>query len=158
MIFLRNIDHSFLESSYNWLQDDDFLRDLNADRVTLDEQAAWYANLSSRSDYWVKGIMLQNSWVGAVGLKHISYNDICMKKSAEYFGYIYPRELRGRGLGYQAYTKVEQFAIKLGLQKIYLKVVEGNDAATAAYRKWGFKLEDRIEGEVKLLLMSRLID
>ncbi len=155
MVILRNIDDSFLECSYSWFQDDDFLRSIDATPVTFDDQKVWFAQLNSRLDYWVKGVWFDDKWIGAVGLKRIAHNDVCKEKSAEYFGYIYPRELRRRGLGLQAYFKVEEFATNLGLQKIYLKVVEGNEAALAAYIKWGFEVDYVIEGEVNLIVMSK---
>ena len=46
---------------------------------------------------------------------------------------------RGRGLGKRVLEEALAEARKLGVRAVHLEVVQGNDAATALYRRFGFR-------------------
>ena len=52
-------------------------------------------------------------------------------------------QFRGLGLSQKMLLKVEEIARQRGCCKITLEVLEGNDVAQAAYRKFGFDDSDR---------------
>lgn len=53
--------------------------------------------------------------------------------------FIVSRAYRGQGLAERMLEKAEELALKLGCCKLTLEVLEGNQAAQAAYRRFGFK-------------------
>ena len=138
-------DASFLEKSWEWLNNPVIKSMTNTPDFTKDNQLAWFQSLQFKTDYFIKGIRFNNIAVGAVGLKNITTSD------AEYWGYIGDSEYWGKGIG----SEMLSFAIEKGkekkLKKLYLKVVESNTRALNLYKKFCFKQRD---GENDLVYME----
>jgi RimJ/RimL family protein N-acetyltransferase len=133
-IAFEAIDRGFLEQSLLWLEDKAFAALILAAPVTPEAQEQWFASLPSRDDYAIWGIKIQGQWVGACGLKHICH----AQHNAEYWGYIYPTSLRGKGFGHHMFTFLVSEARQRGLQSLYLHVSIQNQMAIDAYTRWGF--------------------
>lgn len=128
------IDKTFLESSREWLEDPGFRRLILAAPVNQEAQEAWFASLPQRHNYRIWGLKYSQKWVGACGLKNIDTN----QRVAEYWGYIYPPELRGRGLGRKMFQFLIFHAKELDINRLWLRVSECNNSAIIAYESWGF--------------------
>ena len=63
---------------------------------------------------------------------------------AEYWGYIYPIELRSIGLGREMFYFLAKQAADSGIDRLWLRVSEKNNAARISYQRWGFTT---LEGE-----------
>lgn len=71
--------------------------------------------------------------------------------SAEYGVFIGEAEARGRGVGSETARLFSDFGLReLGLHRLALRVLEGNDAARRSYEKAGFKTEGVFRDMVKL--------
>jgi len=114
-----------------------------AQPVSLETQEAWFCSLSERRDYLIWGLKSVN-WIGACGLKNID-PDAC---SAEYWGYIFPPDFRGAGIGSKMFKFICKEACKSGIDKLWLRVAETNEAAISAYQRWGFSETQSKEGGV----------
>lgn len=138
-IEFQDIDQIFLAQSREWLADIKFRKLIMADKVDERVQSQWYKKLSTRNDYKIWGAKFNKEWVGACGLKHIDKN----KQTAEYWGYIYPVKLRGKGFGREMLNTCCRYGEELRLKSLYLTVAQDNISAQAAYRRWGFCDIDR---------------
>lgn len=131
----------FLECSYVWFQDPE-LRILtnNLQFVTRENQAKWFASLSSKSDYLIWGVELDRIPIGACGLKKVTSND------AEYWGYIGEKQLWGKGLGQRIVEFCINQAKERGLSRVWLTVNVENIRAIALYTKMGFRVVNQNNG------------
>ncbi|MDP3197161.1 GNAT family N-acetyltransferase [Tabrizicola sp.] len=150
MINFEKIDRSFLEVSRKWFSNADFRRLIMAEQIEKDAQEAWFASLSQRTDYYILGVKSFEGWVGACGLKHIDPS----LHTAEYWGYIYPTELRGRGVGRQMFDFVASKAVDREIQTIWLRVSVENKIAVKCYERWGFSAVCKDESEVIRMEMA----
>lgn len=125
-------DHEFLELSWYWLNDPEIKLLTNTPSFTRDQQKKWFDSLTSRADYKVWGLKINNIAAGVVGLKNIN------NKEGEYFGYIGVKELWGKGYSKHMLDFVASQARMLGLKGIYLKVSRHNLRAISAYEKYGY--------------------
>lgn len=71
---------------------------------------------------------------------------------------------RGKGIGFQLFSRLEEWAKKLSIRRLELTVIEHNEAAVSLYKKMGFEVEGvkrdslKIDGEfVNELYMSKLL-
>lgn len=98
--------------------------------------------------------------VGSVYLRDIDYENSC----AEFGIFIGEDSARGKGVGTESAKMVLDYAHnKLGLHRIFLRLVADNVAAYKAYRKAGFVMEGifrdmkKIEGKfVDIMFMSSI--
>lgn len=136
----------FLEKSFSWLNDEEIKWMTQSGNITIETQMKWYQNLTSRKDYFIWGIVLDNIPIGAVGIKNINYID----KSGEYFGYIGEKEYWGLGLGSQMVKYAFKKAIDLGLDLLTLSVVKDNKRAIRLYEKNGFIREKLLDNDIAI--------
>lgn len=148
-ISFEPLDALFLQMSRDWLQDVGFRELIMAEPIEKEAQEVWFASLPYRSDYLIWGVK-SSEWIGACGLKNINHE----KRCAEYWGYIYPSDLRGRGIGFEMFQYCRQYGIKLGLKTLYLTVSEQNPSAQIAYQRWGFhKVRRSLTNEIYMEVM-----
>jgi RimJ/RimL family protein N-acetyltransferase len=106
--------------------------------VNLEMEQKWYDKiLTSNFPTTVFGIenIASNELVGICMLKDINL----INRTAEYAIYIGEKEYRGKGFSKEATLQVLDFGFKkLGLNKIFLKVLEENNVAISLYKKVGF--------------------
>lgn len=139
----RQITTDFLDLSRNWLADQEFRELMMAEPVDPEKQIIWYEGLKNRQDYKIWGIMLQGRWIGACGIKAISPD----LGTAEYWGYIYPVQLQGLGIGRQMFAFCRQEAMKLNIKILNLKVHIKNSRAIKSYLNWGFSYTPSVSSE-----------
>ncbi len=133
-VLFKPIDRQYLDDFRSWVAVKEFKDLILAEPPTRAQQMLWFENLDKRSDYLISGIMVSGRWVGACGLKKIDHD----LRSAEYFGFIYPDDLRGAGIGWSMFGWCRQRGIELGLSKLDLVVARDNHRARQAYLRWGF--------------------
>lgn len=143
-IHFESIDHQFLKFSREWLGDADFRDLIMAEPINQAAQEVWFASLPHRKDYRIWGVKSSGEWIGACGIKNI---DQCLS-AAEYWGYIYAKELRGRGLGWEMYQFLASQAVDMKLEKLWLRVSVKNKIAIKSYERWGFSALDGDEAKV----------
>jgi len=144
IIRFESIDHQFLKVSRDWLGDADFRDLIMAEPTNQAAQEVWFASLPNRRDYRIWGVKLSEEWVGACGIKNIDQR----LKVAEYWGYIYPTELRGRGLGWEMFRFLASQAVDMKIKKLWLRVSIKNKIALTSYERWGFSVVDNDEVNV----------
>ena len=142
-ISFETLDAVFLQMSRDWLQDKAFRELIMAEPIEKEAQEAWFASLTDRRDYLIWGIKAPE-WIGACGLKNIDFE----KCSAEYWGYIYPIQLRGVGIGREMFDFLKDQARNIGVGRLWLRVSSRNEAAIASYRRWGFTMIESEDLEV----------
>jgi RimJ/RimL family protein N-acetyltransferase len=125
-------DERTLEKSWEWLNDEEIRRLTMTPAFTREEQRAWFASLTARTDYMLWAIEFDANHVGVFGLKHID------SSSAEYWGYIGEKQLWGHGLGTWMVNEAVTKARGMGLQRIWLRVAHENVRAQRLYVKMGF--------------------
>ena len=141
-------DEIYRDRSWDWLQDAE-IRDLTMTPVfTRDVQKAWFASLPEKTDYIIWGIAECGQPIGAFGLKNVTHQD------AEYWGYIGERSHWGKGIGRWMVNQSLAEASRLGLTRIYLKVIIHNERAIRLYRAMGFSEAKR---EQALVWMERSV-
>ena len=136
MLSLVEYDLLFLEKSWEWLHDAEIKHLTLTPDYTKEDQLDFYNSLSSKKDYWIKGIKENNIPIGLMGIKHINLSE----KSAEYWGFIGEKKYWGKGIGKfmldQAFTKANELELRI----LYLKVDQQNLRAKQLYLKKGFKI------------------
>ena len=137
-------DESFLEMSWQWLTDPEIKRLTMTPDFTREDQARWFARLSTVTDYLIWGLKSGDTPIGAMGLKKLTLVD------AEYWGYIGDRRFWGGGFGQCLIRFALEQARRLNLTSIYLRVHRENDRAARLYEKLGFTLE-REDGDVRIM-------
>lgn len=147
-IELNIYDDSFLDFSWIWLNDPEIKYLTNTPDFTKEDQIKWYTNIKNVVDYQIWGLSILEKPIGACGLKNIK-TDEC-----EYWGYIGNKEFLGLGLGAQILEYMAVEAKKIGMKRIWLKVIKDNPRAISFYLKSGFK-EYCIEGGI--IYMQKMI-
>lgn len=116
--------------------------------VNVEMEQKWYEKiLTSNFPITVFGIeSIENqNLIGITVLKEINL----INSSAEFAIYIGDQNYRGKGFAEEATLKTMQFGFyKLGLNRIYLKVLEENHAAIKLYQKVGFLNEGKMRQSV----------
>jgi RimJ/RimL family protein N-acetyltransferase len=127
-------DERFLALSYEWLQDPEIRRLIDAPAVTREGQQAWYDSLPGRTDYAVWGIEYDGVPVGVLGLKRIGEDD-----GAEYFIYIGERAYWGRGIAAWGLADVAEEARRRGLRFLYGRILKVNERSLGVHLSNGFE-------------------
>lgn len=142
-IKLRALTLSDLPQTLAWHNQED-ISDLYSGHpfpVNKEMEQRWYEKiLMSNFPTTVFGIELINTreLVGISILKNIDM----IHRKAEFAIYLGSKDARGKGLGYEATYKTLQFAFnKLGLNRVYLKVLRDNIDAMKLYKRIGFAQE-----------------
>jgi len=149
-IRLRALTKTDIEKTLSWHNQED-IRDLYFGHpfpVNREMEELWYQKiLTSNYPITVFGIedIKNDKLIGITLLKNI--NNI--NRSAEFAIYIGDIKSRGKGYSKEATIETLKFAFfKLGLNRIYLKVLVKNKVAIDLYKKCGFIHEGLIKESV----------
>jgi RimJ/RimL family protein N-acetyltransferase len=142
-IKLRALTSSDLDKTILWNNQED-ISDLYLGHpfpVNPETEKIWYDKiLTSNFPTTVFGIEVieNNLLIGLSLLKNINL----INRSSEFAIYIGDKEYRNKGLSKEATFDTLSFGFsKLGLNRVYLKVQEGNESAIKLYLSSGFKQE-----------------
>ncbi len=127
-------DERVFELSQIWLSDPEIKELTLTPDTTLEERLKWFHSLKNRTDYFIKGVVMNDYPIGVVGLKNISLE----KNVGEYFGYIGEKEYIGHGIGNEMIAYIIEMGKSMGLRLIILNVSNINSRAIKLYKKWGF--------------------
>lgn len=145
---LVEYNQNFLKMSWDWLNDAELSYLTMTPSFTREEQQNFFDCLSTREDYFIRGIKYNQTLIGACGLKHIS------DAHAELWLYIGNKGYWGKGLGKKIMCLLEKEAFKFNLSKIYLKVLLENKIAINLYKKLGY-IDIRVNDNY--LLMEKVL-
>jgi RimJ/RimL family protein N-acetyltransferase len=142
-IKLRAITSTDFEKTLLWHNQED-ISDLYSGHpfpVNIEMEQKWYQEiLFSNLPVTVFGIdyIEKSQLIGIAVLKDINL----INRSSEFAIYIGDKEFRGKGLSLEATLETLRFGFfKLGLHRIYLKVLEENEIAVKLYKTAGFVKE-----------------
>ena len=138
MFKICDYNKEFLKYSWKWLNDKEIKELTMTSDFTKKQQKEFFLSLKNRVDYKIFGIKIDNTPVGACGLKNIT------KEDAEYWGYIGEKKYWGKGYGVQIINEMINFAKKVGISNFYLKVSKTNIRATNLYLKYGFIINNEL--------------
>ena len=136
----------FLHYSSKWLSDPEIKRLTMTPDIDKSIQLAWFKNLETRTDYFIKGVMVEEMPIGAVGIKYIDFE----KGEGEYWGYIGNKNFIGKGIGKYMVSQMCLESKKMGLKKLVLHVAEYNVRAYQLYIQQGFNLISKNNGIFKM--------
>ena len=128
-------DEKFLNTSWDWLNDPDIKYLTDTPNFTRQSQQDWFKSLSTRDDYFIRGVQFDGKPVGVVGLKKIVSN------SCEYWGYIGCKEYWGRGIGKKMLAFAIEEARRRNIPLIYLHVIKDNVRAIKLYEHFEFVVD-----------------
>lgn len=131
-VTLCAFDTVFLEASWNWLQDEELRKLVDAPVITKEQQQSWFKTLPQRTDYCIWGVLYDGKPVGVTGIKNIKSN------TGEYWGYIGDKNYWGKGIGSAMMQCTVAEAQALQLKQLTLKVLRTNQRAIQLYQKNGF--------------------
>lgn len=127
--------------------------------ITLEEQRNWIKN-KVETGLVVQFIIWENKDNKKIGCVYLQNIDVD-KKEAEFGILIGEEEYVGGGRGTESATLINTYAFEeLGLERIYLRVLNNNERAQKSYVKAGFVLDDyreiiEIDGEkTEVVFMS----
>lgn len=123
----------FLEKSWEWLNDKEIKFLTCTPDFTKEQQKKWFLSLKDKKDYFIKGVLYNDTPIGVVGLKNITNTD------GEYWGYIGEKEYWNKGIGKDLINYISHYSCILNLKEIYLKVIKDNIRAIKLYQKMNFK-------------------
>jgi RimJ/RimL family protein N-acetyltransferase len=116
--------------------------------VNMEMERKWYDKiLTSNIPITVFGIeyIANNELIGITVLKEINF----INRSSEFGIYIGEEKYNGKGLAKEATLLTLRFAFyKLGLNRVFLKVIEDNITAIELYKSVGFKNEGLLRQSV----------
>lgn len=142
-------DETYLNASYEWLQDPEMARLTMSAAMTREQQRAWYDTLAGRTDYAIWGIEHDGVPVGVMGLKHLGSDD----GGAEYFMYLGDQSVWGKGIARWATDEILAEARSRGLTYVYGLVGKHNDRSLSVHTHLGFEIDGERDG--KWLLVQR---
>lgn len=149
-IKLRALTASDIEKTLFWHNQED-ISDLYSGHpfpVNIETEQKWYEKiLTSNFPVTVFGIecIENHCLIGITVLKDINL----INRTAEFSIYIGDRDYRGKGFSNDATSETLRFGFfKLGLNRIFLKVLEENEAAIKLYQTAGFNKEGLFRGAV----------
>lgn len=142
-IKLRALTEADIEKTLYWHNQED-ISDLYSGHpfpVNFEMERKWFEKiLTSNIPVTVFGIEYteEKTLIGITVLKDINL----INRSAEFSIYIGDKEYRGKGLSKESTLETLRFGFhKLGLNRIFLKVLEENEIAKNLYISVGFKQE-----------------
>ena len=137
MVSLVHYDSSFLELSWQWLNDPEIKRLTHTADFTREDQKKWFDKIPSLEGYKIWGIQYDGEKVGVCGIKKITKDD------CEYWGYIGVKTMWSKGIGTIAMELIEEKAAELKLKSIWLLVLEENVRGRKFYEKLGYTKESQ---------------
>ena len=82
----------FLEKSWEWLNNKEIKYLTCTPDFTKEQQKKWFLSLKDKKDYFIKGVLYNDTPIGVVGLKNIT------NTNGEYWGYIGEKEYWNKGI------------------------------------------------------------
>ena len=114
---------------------------------STDDAREFLAHTDPDSVRWSIDCLEDGEFIGMTGLHHINFRN----RNCGWGIAIGPPSRWGKGYGTEACMLTMRFAFKeLGMEKVYLRVYEGNDRGRRAYEKAGFKVEGTLPRDVWL--------
>ena len=149
-IRLRALTKNDITKTLEWHNQND-IRELYSGHpfpVNREMEEKWYEKiLTSNFPTTVFGTELikESELIGITVLKNIDL----INRNAEFAIYIGNKEQRGKGYSKEALMKTFKFGLyQLGLERIYLKVLEENTVAQKLYTSCGLKKEGVLKNSV----------
>ena len=164
-VTLAPLTQADVSALFTWINDrDQVLHNAPYKPIAERQHQDWFDGLSRRTDLAIFGIRLRdgNRLIGSCQLHNIS----SVHRSAELQIRLGDVGARGKGHGTEAVELLLRFAFHdLNLQRVYLHVFAGNDAARRLYENVGFVKEGvlrrsaHIDGQyVDVVMMGLLRD
>jgi RimJ/RimL family protein N-acetyltransferase len=132
-------DETYLSASWIWLQDEELCKLIDATPITKQEQQIWYEDLSHKDDYFIWGVTINGQPIGVCGLKNVHDGE------GEYWGYIGAKSYWGKGIGSKMLLFIEEFALSIKLNMVYLRVLRYNSRAYELYLRKDYLKYDESE-------------
>lgn len=147
-IFLRAITYADADQIIKWRNKESVRKNfIYQDDFTKESQENWMKNQiePGKSVQMIIFSKVQNRPVGSVYLRDIDWKN----KKAEYGIFIGEDDARGCGYGTEAALLMLDYAFKrLGIHKVYLRVLKENIAAQRSYEKAVFEKEAEFKDDV----------
>jgi diamine N-acetyltransferase len=149
-VYLRSLEMADLERCHRWHNDPDLYQHLgNSYRpVSQKSEAAWLESKASwHQNEFNLAICLTASdeHIGNIYLRDIDW----VSRRAELHIFIGDKTQRSKGCGQSAVRQLVRYAFdELGLQRVFLFVLEDNQAARRSYEKCGFQTEGTMQRHV----------
>jgi RimJ/RimL family protein N-acetyltransferase len=147
-ISLVKFNRLYLDLSWNWLNDPEIKQMTNTPDFTRESQQVWFSTLDDKTNYLIWGVSHKDLPIGVCGLKNIT------NKDCEYWGYIGDKKYWGIGLGSIIMKLLEEKAIELELESIWLRVLNDNVRAIKLYKKNGYRNEC---GNTDSIIMRKIL-
>ncbi len=150
---IRKIDENDTMNIVKWRNNPKVLcHFIDQRELSYDAHASWMQNYVNTGKVSQFIIVVDGQDVGSVFIRDIDHD----KKIGEYGIFIGEDNFRGLGVGSKASRLILEYAFNsLGLNTIFLRVVESNVRAIKSYLNLGFKLSDRKEGNVLFMEMRK---
>ena len=153
MVKLRSLDIKDAHLMLEWMHDPDIIKGFQKDlmHMTL-EDAEGFCRAASSGMEITDGASLHyavadsetDEYLGTISLKHLDLEN----KSAEY-AVTMRKKAQGSGAASEATTLLLNKAFnEIGLHKVWLNVLSGNERAIAFYEKMGFVYEGILRDDV----------
>jgi RimJ/RimL family protein N-acetyltransferase len=140
-------DETYLNASYEWLQDPEMARLTMSPATTREQQRAWYESLAGRTDYVIWGIEHDGAPVGVMGLKHLDAED----GGAEYFMYLGDTAAWGKGIARWATDEILAEGRARGLAYVYGLVGTHNERSRGVHEHLGFEVVGVEDGKWRMV-------
>ena len=134
-----------LEKSWEWLNDPEIKRLTATGDFDRTSQRIWFDNLKSKSDYFIRAVLIDDNVVGICGIKKITSED------GEVWGYIGEKEYWGKAIGLQYLSYLLDYAKSINLKSVYAFVIKTNYMSMRLLERSGFKKEEDVENDSVLL-------
>ncbi len=125
----------YFNESARWLNDPELKRLTNTPEEPVADRRRWFEQLGTMADYKIWGGSCNGIPIAACGIKNIRADE------GELWGYIGEKKYWSSGFGTWGLMALEQEAMKLGLKRLYLKVLCENYKAINLYFKLGYRIE-----------------
>ena len=141
-VYLTKITVEDAEDFVRW-RNSDFIQSkfIYRDEISLEDQLKWIrtkvdTGLVKQFIIWDKA---ENKKIGCVYLQDIDY----IKREAEFGILIGEQDYIGGGRGTESTDMIIKYAFKkLGLKRVFLRVLKNNEIARKSYEKAGFVTDD----------------
>ena len=148
VIYIRPMTYDDAETFVNWRNSDAIKKFfIYREKFTTEGQIEWMKNNidTGKAQSMIVCLTENDRPIGCVYFLNIDK----VHKKAEYGVLIGEADARGKGYG----TKIAKIMLRygfhaLGLHRIYLRALEGNDRAVRTYENAGFRREGFLRGDV----------
>ncbi len=145
LINLNEVSPDLVSELRNWRNSSEVARYFILDNISEETHKGWIENKIKKGSDVAFIIFLDEVAAGCVYLRNIDQKN----KTAELGIFLKPGISRGKGLGTFAINKILQYSFEeLGLEKVYLEVLDFNLNAIALYEKLNFKIEGKLRQHI----------